>query len=386
LAVLATAAGAAMPAVAADDPPRQPAILDGPLWPNLRPEDLPDPTPNPQPAFVDPNPATGRILGGDVVGQPYLAGSDVTGSLARWPDLPPEPRPSPFAFEVGARYWYSTGSYQFAFSNGLPLFGNPTSTLDWLGLTAHSGEAFGRVDHKPTGLFAKGVLGLGAIADGIIDDRDFLVTQIKFSDTTSDVNDGKLGYALIDVGWAYWPTTDIRIGVFGGYHFWYERATAFGLRCNQTSLIGATCPFPGAIPIGLDVAVLRYEPTWHVVRLGVEGRAVFAERWSVNGEIAVVPFAALQNKDSHLLRQAITDLGPAPNVISDSHYAYGIEVEAFVNYAITPHIEIGGGVRYWGLAAHDGAVQFGPTFASNFQLNRFDQQRYGGLFHIKGRF
>ena len=57
--------------------------------------------------------------------------------------------------------------------------------------------------------------------------------------------------------------------------------------------------------MGFDTAVLSYEPTWHAVRIGVESKVWIDDRWSVSGEIAVVPYAALQNKDSHLLRQSL---------------------------------------------------------------------------------
>ena len=76
-----------------------------------------------------------------------------------------------------------------------------------------------------------------------------------------------------------------------------------------------------------------------------------------------VPYAALQNKDSHLLRQSMADLGPAPNIITEGRCAYGVEAEVFLNYAVTPNIEVGAGVRYWGLASRDGSVAFGPDFA-----------------------
>ena len=56
----------------------------------------------------------------------------------------------------------------------------------------------------------------------------------------------------------------------------------------------------------------------------------------------------LENKDSHLLRQDFADLGPAPNVISKSTYAFGVEAEVFVNYAVTPNIEIGAGAALLG--------------------------------------
>ena len=131
------------------------------------------------------------------------------------------------------------------------------------------------------------------------------------------------------------------------------------------------------------VAVLRYEPTMHAARIGVESRIAIDEHWSFSGEIAGVPFAALRNKDSHLLR---ADLGPAPNVITDSTYAFGIEAELFVNYAFTPNIEMGAGVRYWGVTANKGGVRFGPDFGMTDPLNKFDQQRYGVLMHVKGKF
>src|SRR6187402_2371622 len=76
------------------------------------------------------------------------------------------------------------------------------------------------------------------------------------------------------------------------------------------------------------------------------------------------PYAVVQNKDSHLLRQDSADLGPAPNVVTKSKYAYGVEAELFVNYLVTPNIEIGAGVRYWGLASRMGDVSFGPSFDS----------------------
>ena len=58
----------------------------------------------------------------------------------------------------------------------------------------------------------------------------------------------------------------------------------------------------------------------------------------------------------------------------------------FLNYAVTPNIEVGGGLRYWGLASRDGSVRFGPDFATSNTLNNFDQQRYGVLLHVKGTF
>jgi hypothetical protein len=410
---------------------------DGPQWPNVASENLP--APNPHPSFVDPDEVTARILRvkpsdidadtaasmipgdaqwpnlpadklpepapksvaaksaaaapaaavaakPDTVSKPAAPAPDVTGSAKFWTDQADHSPPSPFVVEGGARYWYSSGKIRFAFRNGSPLFGDPTSTLDWHSLTAHSGEAFARVDHRPSGFFIKGLLGLGTVVDGSIDDADFLAGQYKFSDTRSNVSSGSQSYAMLDLGWAYSPVVGTRLSFFVGYHYWHEKMSASGIVCRQASFIVAGCPFAGAMPVGFDTTVFNYEPTWHAVRIGFEGRVAITDRWSFTAEIAGVPYAAMQNKDSHLLRQSPADLGPAPNVITQSDYAYGLETEVFLNYAITPNIEIGGGVRYWGLVSRYGSVTNGPTFAIKNTVTDFDQQRYGVLAQVKARF
>ena len=384
--------------------PQWPAIEGSDAqWPNLRPEDLPTSRPNPRPEFIERDQAPVKQVMGksSTPAAPAfttaglkeitperpseIARADATGSTAQWPKLAEETPLSPFAFEAGARYWYSSGNYRFAFANGIPGFGTPTSTLDWKNMDGHSGEAFARLDHQPTGFFVKGMAGGGAITAGYIDDKDFFAGQLKFSDTRSQVQNGHLSFAMADVGWAYSPIGGVKLGVFAGYHYWSEKATAFGLYCKQNQpALG--CSSIGAVPIGYDVAVLSYEPTSHAVRIGAEGRFAIDQRWSFSGEIAVIPYAVVQNKDSHLLRQASSDLGPAPNVITDSRYAYGIETEVFVNYAVTPNIEIGLGARYWGLFSRDGNVHFGPSFVRDDALDHFDVQRYGVLAHVKGKF
>ena len=373
-----------------------------PRWPNIRLDDIESKGVNPSPGFINPEEVEARIMGRQpraparsigadkplATPAPSGEGLDANASVAaRWPSMHPEKPLSPFVFEVGTRYWYSSGQMKFGFANGSPFFGVPTSTLDWVGLNAHSGELFARIDHKPTGFFVKGVAGLGAVVDGEIIDRDFLFGQFKFSDTTSNVNDGSLRFAMFDVGWSYSPVGGVKLGFFAGYHYWYEKVTAYGLICNQPSFLG--CTSTGELLIGFDTAVLRYQPTWHAARIGFTGQIAITERLSFSAEIAGIPYASVHNKDSHLLRQSFADLGPAPNVIANSRYAAGGEAELMLNYAVTPNIEIGVGGRYWGLTARRGEVLFGPAFNSfnnNNSLIRFDQQRYGVLLQAKGKF
>lgn len=293
----------------------------------------------------------------------------------------------PFVVTVGGRYWYSRGSTDFNFRNGVAGYGDPTSTLDWNGTTGHSGEVFGRIDHRPTGIFVKGLFGGGVLTGGTITDRDFVAGQYSFSDTSSDIKGDNLLYGMVDAGWSFdVPKAGFRVGGFVGYHYWHEKMTAFGLTCNADDFGGAFCGPPGSVQIPYSTAVLAYEPTWHALRIGIDGRWEFLPGWSVAGEVAWVPIAHLENKDSHLLRQSYSDLGPAPNVISRSSGGWGVEAEVFLNYAVTPNVELGVGGRYWGLNANGGTVAFGPGFVGSYDLTKFEQQRYGLLVQAKGRF
>lgn len=306
-----------------------------------------------------------------------------TGSIGgpRWPS--PQPI-SPFSLEIAARYWYSTGHTKFGFTNGEPLFGNPTSTLDWNDTPGHAGEIFARLDHRPTGVFMKGVLGAGVLKGGSIIDRDFFVYQIEFSDTTSDIKGNNFRYGIIDAGWAFEvPKAGVRLGAFAGYHWWHEKMTAYGDICNPDDIGGAFCGAPGTVVVATNIPVLEYEPTWHAVRLGFDTRVQFMPNWSLSAEFAAIPYARLVNNDSHLLR---VDLGPSPNVISRSVSGYGAEAELFINYALTPNLEIGVGGRYWALLTDRGHVEFGPSFSTDFALTKFDQQRYGVVAQVKGTF
>ena len=92
-------------------------------------------------------------------------------------------------------------------------------------------------------MFLKGVVGGGSVADGHIDDRDFFATQLKFSDTSSDVTGGNPSFAMFDIGWAYSPAADMRLGFFVGYHYRREKVAANGIVCNIVApQLG--CPTP----------------------------------------------------------------------------------------------------------------------------------------------
>lgn len=289
--------------------------------------------------------------------------------------------PPPFSIEAGARYWYSIGQNRFAFTNNIFPFGNPTSTLDWDRIQGHSGEGFLRIDHHPTHLYVKGLAGGGILKGGDMDDLDFLVTQLNFSNTTSAIDGNNLAYAMVDFGYSFEvPQEGIRLGAFVGYHYWHERMTAFGVLCNADQAGGAFCGPAGSTQVPFTTPVDIFDTTWNALRIGGDAKIQLYDRWTVSVDLAVVPYARVINNDSHLLR---TDLGPTPNIITNGWTGMGGEAEAFVHYKLLPHFELGVGARYWGLFTNAGSVQFGPTFSPDFPLTKFSTQRYGVLFEAK---
>ena len=162
-------------------------------------------------------------------------GTDWVNSLnePQWPSFAAQVErrfASPWAFEVGARYWYSTGTTKFGFTNGIYGYGSPTSTLDWNKTQGHSGEVFARIDHRPSSLFVKAVVGGGSPARrrihrsrlSRISTGRFPIRRARSAATISAI-------ATIDFGYSYeLPRYGVRFGGFVGYHYWREKMTAYG--------------------------------------------------------------------------------------------------------------------------------------------------------------
>ena len=64
---------------------------------------------------------------------------------------------------------------------------------------------------------------------------------------------------------------------------------------------------------------------------------------------------------------------------------FGVQAEVFVNYAITPNIDVGAGARYWQLVTQHGQTTF-TGLGSSYPIDRFEQVRYGVLLQAKGKF
>jgi hypothetical protein len=270
--------------------------------------------------------------------------------------------------EFGGRYWYSSGKSQ------LDLFRVPAlpvvSRLTFSGLTGHSGELYGRLDHS-LGFFVKGYAGYGALVSGNLQDEDFPPGINPYSSTNSDQRVGNLGYLTADLGWAFWTTPFVRVGAFVGYHRYAEKVNAYG--CTQT----AGNPFLCATPIPTSVLTITEEPNWNAARVGINAVWKITDRLKLTGDAAWVPYAALDDSDFHWLRIGTDFNGPTPQ----NGRGRGVQLEGILSYNITRAWSVGIGGRYWLIETKDlgGTAHFEKSADGLPQPITFKTERYGGF-------
>ena len=244
-----------------------------------------------------------------------------------------------YSYEVGARYWYSTGKLS------KDLYDDPRSSdllnsrLTYDGLTAHSFEAFGRIN-LPSGLFLKGFAGTSGLSKGTLNDEDFAFPGFPYSSTLSDQRDGKLNYAMADLGYSYAANPRANVSLFGGFGYIGEKVNAYG--CTQI----AANPFVCVPAIGAGVLAITEDAHWGLVRLGVAADVKLMDRLTLSAEAAWVPYAQINSRDSHWLRIGTTAgsfAGPIPQNASGN----GFQLEALLAYQVWDCFNIGVGGRYW---------------------------------------
>ena len=271
-------------------------------------------------------------------------------------------------FEIGARYWYSTGRTDFDLydDTGAIL----VSRLAYDGLDAHSGEIFFRSQHE-SGVFVKGYGGLGVIPGGGLNDEDFPPVIDPYSSTMSAQKDGNIKYFSADIGYPfvefYAGTGRFQLAGFTGYHYWGETVHAFG--CTQTATNPAIC-----VPTIPETSkVISNEVRWHSWRVGIMGSIDAGNGLKLTGEAAWVPYTWLDNTDNHHLRP---DIDPLP---SDGD-GDGLQLEAVLNYDVNESVSIGAGARYWRLGRTEGHAHFEETPGGGLaQVAKFQSERYGGF-------
>ena len=252
-----------------------------------------------------------------------------------------------------------------------PTAGNPTSVLVYDNLDANVLELFGRQNFR-NNLFLKGALGVGRINVGSFEDEDFRAGQVKFSDTTSSVTEGRIGYGMIDLGYQ-WVLREgaVTLGVFGGFSQWTEDYDAFGAT-DHLGFIGGG--------ISNSVNVISNKVRWRALRVGFAGHFIFG-RARLSLDLAAVPYAEFRNEDSHHLRAQPAGsspgaLGPVPNIIDEGD-GWGAQLDAELRYEILRRTELGVGLRFWYMEARDGTSDFQHFSNGEFPLVDFHTWRTG---------
>jgi hypothetical protein len=307
-------------------------------------------------------PARGApVYAADAPGPYYPLDTDipVEPPLAR-PDVPDAHE---IRVEVGARFWYSTGSFAKNLYDDPRFSNNLNSRLTYSALSGRSYELFGRVEHA-SGFFLKGFVGLGSINAGTLVDEDFIT---PYSSTLSDQHSGKLSYFTLDYGYNFINTPMYRIGAFVGYSHILETVNAYG--CTQT----ATHPFICVPSIAPSVLAITENAKWQSIRLGLAADVLLFERLRIGGEAAWVPHARMLSFDDHWLREDIFQ------PIREPATGSGVQLEAFATYQLSPAFSIGMGARYWRLTAK-GQIELEDAelfIAAVPQPGTFTTDRYG---------
>jgi opacity protein-like surface antigen len=288
---------------------------------------------------------------------------------------PPAPYEiSPWSFETGVRYWFSSGKYK---KDLYGTDGTQVSRLTYDNLTGHSAESFWRVDHA-SGLFLKGYAGLGSITGGHMNDEDFPPGISPYSNTLQEQKHGSLEYASVDLGYNFWKSPTWQLGGFVGYHYWNERLNTFG--CAQQAGNTNICPnIPPAIgPIPTSVNTLDNSATWNSLRVGLSGEWMVAPGWKVSADAAYV-HGWLSANDFHNLRPDIRGL-------PEDAQGNGFQIDALVHYQITDAFTVGLGGRWWHIQG-DGSSHFEQVLPGAFaQPIKIEQDRFGLLAQASYKF
>ena len=272
----------------------------------------------------------------------------------------PAPINTDWEIETGARFWFSSGTL------GDPNPFEPShygSRLTFSNLDAISGETFARVDHA-SGLFVKGFLGAGAIANGRLNDEDTLLPAGGSYSNELLSSSGQIDYATADIGYNFLRSPGAKIGAFVGYNYYAQALNTYG--CTQIAGgVGCATPFPSSLLGGSENDHLNS------LRVGLSSEVVLGDRLKLTTDVAYLPRVAFGGLDDHLVRQLL--------YFENSNGGDGVMLEAIMDYKITDAWSMGIGGRYWAWNMNTGtfAATFLTTGSAGVAQARFDNERYG---------
>jgi opacity protein-like surface antigen/outer membrane protease len=279
---------------------------------------------------------------------------------------------SGWELDAGARYWYSSGTFQKDLT--------PPALVSRLtyNTTANSGELFGRIE-SPQNVFVKGNLGVGSLLGGQLNDEDWAIFggTVAYSNTVSSVQ-GDIDYATLDLGYDFFRGAGYQLGAFVGYNYYKENESAYG--CTQIANPLSDCvpanP-PGPVP------GITEDDTWQSLRVGVNGDIMITDQLKLGADVAYLPYVQFSGVDNHL------SFNPVKVFPEWANSGQGVQLEAILSYAITDQFSFGLGGRYWAMWTQNGqytetAYYCGSSRCPNWPAE-FKTERYGVFVQVDYR-
>lgn len=294
-------------------------------------------------------------------------------------------------FSTTLSVWQSTGNTAWSHdaSAAEPLFGDPTSRLEYDNVDSTIVELRGRVD-LPRRIFLELAYGTGDAEGGTLTDTDFASARgaevfgttvagaHAYSETISILDGDSVQYIDASVGKELFRSGDgrTRAGPSVRYLDWTEQYSARGVSQGICTAPNRLCLPQGTVAFG-NRQVLFNDARWRALFIGIWGRHRLNERLGLSGELAFSPLADLSSDDQHFLRP---DLASDPSFrLEGQGQAATAGLEA--TYQFSPRLTAGLGVRYWWMEVRNEARGFtafpagGAPFSA--KLNSFESERYG---------
>ena len=301
--------------------------------------------------------------------------------------------------ELGVGAWISTGETKWAHNaSSIPGLGNPTSKLTYNDVGTNIAELTAKL-WLTRKMFARLTGGYGTIGGGRLTDNDYLAVDggAPSSQTFSDIKGDSTWYINADVGGRVVEFRNSRgyLEVFGGYQYWYQKYTAYGLGQVACTTAGQTVDLDPSTPktdalcsptssLSSSIPVITNTARWHSIRVGGTLEYLLTRRFSVQGTIALIPVSILDNSDVHHQRP---DLAQNPS-LSMLGYGIGADADIGARFMIIRNFFASVGYRvYWNRMVN-GNVTFHDAngLTDEFPLTQFQSLRYGVTFGLNYAF
>ena len=198
--------------------------------------------------------------------------------------------------EIAAGVRYVHGWGQFHKDLGIPKLGltSLASRLTYENTGTNGAEGFARID-TAFDLMIKGLIG-GASGGGQLNDEDWAIPFprdfVPYSNTISGV-DNDIKYWIADVGYDVWRSPSYKVAPFIGYSEF--RQDMKGLGCAQIANPFSDC----STPIPRSTVGIKEDDKWRALRVGTAVEMEVAQRITVSGEAAYLPYVKFTGVDDH---------------------------------------------------------------------------------------